>query len=444
MSRKIKKIALISPRKKIKDQNPRLHKMFERNKNSLKLWYAPSLNLLVIAALTPQDIEITLFDEYYEDIDFDQQFDLVGITAMTIQAQRAYEIADIYRAKNIPVVMGGVHATVMPDEALLHADIVFKGEAERTWPQFLQDFENGEAKQIYEDDKQFDLSKSVVPRYELLNYEKFHKVEEFYKFMPVQATRGCPHDCSFCVVSKLLGKKIRKKPVHLVVEDIKRMQSLNYNSVLIFTDDNLFFDRKYAIELLNALIPLKIKYFAQTDIQMANDSEFLELVYKSGCVMVGIGFESVDPHSLESLNKNNWKQKQLQNYEKSIAAIQSHGILVWGAFVIGFNNDTPCTFDSIKNFVVKNKILGQFTLLTPLPGSRIYEEMKSEGRLLRETFWDNSSFWDMTIRHDNIPKELAEQKLEWIHEEAYSEENVQIRHRHMMEIYKKLPPRWAN
>ncbi len=121
MSRKIKKIALISPRKKIKDQNPRLHKMFERNINTLKLWYAPSLNLLVIAALTPNDIEITLFDEYIEEIDFDQQFDLVGITAMTIQAKRAYEIADIYRAKNIPVVMGGVHATVMPEEALTHA-----------------------------------------------------------------------------------------------------------------------------------------------------------------------------------------------------------------------------------------------------------------------------------------------------------------------------------
>ncbi len=442
MKRKLKKIALINPRKNLQEQNPMIHKMFERNKNTIKQWHAHPLSLLIIAANTPHEIEVTLIDEYFEDIDFDLHFDLVGLTAMTHQVNRAYEIADIYRQKKIPVVMGGIHATVMPNEALNHVDSVFLGESELLWPEFLNDFEQGIEKRIYENSVRYDLASNKLPRYELLNQAAFKEDGSYLKFVPVQATRGCPHDCSFCVVSKFYGKKIRKRPVEQVVADIQFIQSLGLDSLIMFTDDNLFVDRKYVKELLKALIPLKIKYVAQSDVNMANDSELLQLAYLSGCMMVLVGFESLETSSLNNINDNNWKLKQVDNYRNVIKTIQSNGIVVLGAFVVGFENDNLDTFVDIRDFVLENHILGQFTILTPLPGSRVFEEFKNRGKLLNETFWDNCSLFHMNFRHNNIKKEEAESKIIWVFDEAYSETNVLNRNMHMMRNYKKLPPRW--
>ncbi len=443
MITKIRKIALINPRKNLQDQNPEVYNMFERNKNTLRPWYAPPMSLLIIASHTPMDIKVIIFDEFIEEIDFNEQFDLVGITAMTQQANRAYEIADIYRKRNIPVVMGGIHATVLPEEALQHVNTVFLGESEKLWPQFLKDFEYGAEKKIYSGEGFFDLSESKVPRYELLNYSKFKENNNYFKLLPVQATRGCPHDCSFCVVSKFYGKKIRKKPVKMVIEDIKSMQDLGFDSQILFTDDNLFVDRKYVKELLTALIPLKIKYIAQSDVKLANDPELLKLAYQSGCLMVLIGFESIEANSLNQINSNNWKMKEVQNYQKAILTIQDNGIVVFGAFVIGFKNDNIITFESIKKFALENKIPGQFTLLTPLPGSRVFDELKQEGRLLNNSFWDKCSFFSMTFNHDHITKKEGEDKLIGIYDNIYSAENVMNRSYHMMQIYKKLPHRWS-
>lgn len=441
MKRKIKKIALICPRKKIHECDPS-YSLFESGKELIKLWYTPPLSLLIIASLTPKDIEITIIDEYIEEIDFNICYDLIGLTAMTQQCNRAYEIASIFKSKGIPVVMGGIHATVCPDEALQHVDAIFRGESERLWPRFLSDFENGIENKIYMDTEPFDLAMSVLPRYDLLNYEKFKNENRYFKFLPINATRGCPHDCNFCVVSQFYGKKIRRKPIEKIVEEIKEIQRLNYDSAFLFVDDNLFCDRKYAKELLNAIIPLKIRYYCQTDVKIADDPELLKLIYRSGCVFVLIGFESIDPQSLKGLNSNSWKFKQLQNYEKAIDIIQSNGLVVYGAFIVGFETDTLATFDSVKNFMLKNNITGQFTFLTPLPGSKIYEQMKLEGRLLNEVFWDKANFFNLTIKHNYLDKEEAERKIISAHEEVHSTENVAIRGRHMMGIYKKLPPRW--
>lgn len=443
MKRKIKKIALICPRRKIDEQDP-LHTLFETGNENLKLWYTPPLSLLIIASLTPREIEITVIDEYIEEIDFNIHYDLVGLTSMTQQSYRAYEIASVFKSKGIPVVMGGIHATVCPDEALQHVDTIFRGESERLWPRFINDFDNGTEQRIYMDTEPFDLSMSVVPRYDLLNYEKFKKETRYFKHLPLNATRGCPHDCSFCVVSKFYGKKIRRKPVAKIVEEIKEIQRLNYESSFLIVDDNLFCDRRYAKELLNALIPLKIKYYCQTDVKIADDPELLDLIYRSGCAFVLIGFESIDPESLKGLNGNSWKFKQLQNYENAIKIIQSHGLVIYGAFIIGFENDTLATFDSVKNFILRNKITGQFTLLTPLPGSKIYEEMKQDGRLINDVFWDKANFYNLVVKHDRLNKEEAEKKIIQVHEEVHSPHNEAIRCRHMMEIYKTLPPRWTN
>jgi radical SAM superfamily enzyme YgiQ (UPF0313 family) len=440
--KKIERIALINPNKSLQEENFKLFEMFKRNETYLKRWFSPPLSLIVIASLTPENIEVTVIDEHFEEIDFDQTYDIVGLTAMSQQAYRAYEIADIFRKKNIPVVMGGIHATIMPEEALKHVDTVFIGESEELWGQFLIDFHAGKVKKRYRNEVHFDLTKSLIPRYDLINYEQFKKYDNCFKFLPIQATRGCPHDCSFCVVSKFYGKKIRKKPIKQVVNEIMYLKKLNYDSLLFFTDDNLFVDRKYSKELLKALIPLKIKYIGLSDVKMADDDELLKLAYLSGCLIIFVGFESIESDALNEVNSNNWKMQQLQNYKEAINKIQNNGIVVFGGFVMGFKNDDLSTFDHVKDFVLEHKIAAQFTLLTPLPGSRVYDQFKSEGRLIQETFWDKCSFFDMTFRHDNMSKEDAENKMIWLHDEVFKEENVMKRNKHMMEIYKKLPPRW--
>jgi radical SAM superfamily enzyme YgiQ (UPF0313 family) len=442
MAGKIKKIALVNPKRLPEAEDPRIYSLFERNQAHLKHWYTPPLSLLIIASHTPKDVEVVLIDEHFDTIDFDEAFDLVGITAMTHQATRAYEIAAAFRLRGVPVAMGGIHASVLPAEALQHVDTVFVGEAEEQWPLFLHDLEAGTPKSLYKADGLFDLARSVTPRYNLVDFGQFAQAGRYFKFLPIQATRGCPHNCSFCVVSEFYGKKPRKKPVTQVVEDIKSLLHL-HRSLFFFVDDNLFVDHVYARQLLKALIPLKIRYFVQTDVNIANDPELLDLAYQSGCLLAFIGFESIQPGSLSEINTHKWKMGQLQHYTTAIRQIQDKGIMVFGAFVLGFANDSLETFGNVRNFVLDNRISAQFTLLTPLPGTRVYKELKSQGRLLQETFWDKCSFLSMTFRHNCITAAEAEAQIVWLYDEVFKEENVAIRNRHMMEIYKKLPPRWG-
>jgi radical SAM superfamily enzyme YgiQ (UPF0313 family) len=227
--------------------------MFRRNSDRLKPWLAPPLNLLTIAALTPPEIEVRVIDEHYENIDFDQEYDIVGLTAMTQQAFRAYEIAAVYRKKNIPVVMGGIHASVLPAETLENVDTVFVGEAEDLWKSFLDDFANGKEKHIYQCEVHYDLGNAPVPRYDLINFDAFRDSDHYFNYIPVQATRGCPHDCSFCVVSKFYGKKIRKKSVAHIVREIEYLKRFNNDSLILFADDNLFVDKRFAKERYKSL-----------------------------------------------------------------------------------------------------------------------------------------------------------------------------------------------
>jgi radical SAM superfamily enzyme YgiQ (UPF0313 family) len=444
MHGKIKKIALINPKRPLKQDNPKTFGLFERNADRLKLWFAPPLSLLTIASLTPQDIEIKIIDEHFEDIDFNAEYDLVGITAMTQQAFRAYEIADAFRRKNRVVVMGGIHASVMPDEALKHVDTVFIGEAEELWQVYLEELGSGDERKIYQKNTLFDMKKSVLPRYELINFERFNSLTSFFKFLPVQASRGCPHDCSFCVTTKFYGKKIRKKEIGQIIEEIKTLKKLSNNTLLLFVDDNLFVDRPFAKSLLRELIPLNIKYIAQSDVKVAEDDELLRLAYLSGCMMIFIGFESLNIQTLSEINANTWKMKQLKNYPLAIKKIQENGIVVFGAFVIGFEKDSISTFSNIRDFVIQNNIPGQFTLLTPLPGSRVYDQFLAEGRLNKEAFWNKCSFFDMTFTHDHLSKENAENEIIKIHDEVFNEENTMKRNFHMIKIYKNLSPRWVS
>ena len=442
MPKEIKKIALINPKRPLQKDNIKIYEMFERNRERLKLWYAPPLSLLTIAALTPLDIEVKIIDEHFEEIDFNVRYDLVGITAMTQQAYRAYEIADKFNHNNTIVVMGGIHASILPYEALDHVHTVFIGEAEELWQTYLEELKSGKERRVYKNDKLFDLKKSKLPKYELINFELFNNLTSYFKFLPVQASRGCPHDCSFCVTTKFYGKKIRKKEIGQIINEIKYLKNYSKNSLLLFVDDNLFVDRIFAKSLLRELVPLKIKYIAQSDVKVAEDNELLQLAYLSGCVMIFIGFESINIKALGEINLNAWKMKQYHNYPEAIKKIQENGIVVFGAFIIGFINDSLSTYENIRDFVIQNNIPGQFTLLTPLPGCRIFEQFKAEGRLINEVFWDKCSFFDMTFKHDNISIEEAEDVIIRLHDEIFNEENSMKRNFHMLKIYKKLPQRW--
>jgi len=443
MPRNIYRIVLINPKRPLRKDNVKTYELFKKNKDRLKLWFAPPLSLLTIASLTPPGIEVKIIDEHFEEIDFNTHYDLVGITAMTQQANRAYEIADRFRQKKIWVAMGGIHASILPDEALNHVDTVFIGEAEELWPVYLLDLISGNQRKIYKSDRLFDLKKSIIPRYELINFESFNNLTSYFKFLPVQASRGCPHDCSFCVTTQFYGKKIRKKEIDQIISEISYLKKFNDNNLLLFVDDNLFVDRTFAKALLRELIPLKIKYIAQSDVKVADDPELLRLAYLSGCMMIFIGFESINIQSLSAINTNSWKMKQLDRYPSAIKRIQENGIVVFGAFVIGFENDDLSTFNNIKEFVIKNFIPGQFTLLTPLPGSRIFNQFKAEGRITDEPFWNKCSFFDMSFNHDKLGKEVAENEIVKIHDVVFNEENTLQRNFHMIKIYKGLSQRWV-
>lgn len=443
MPRKIRKIALINPKTPLQQENPGIFEMFQRNRERLKPWLAPPLNLLTIAALTPDSIEVCVIDEHFESIDFTSEYDLIGITAMTQQAFRAYEIAEIFRNKNVPVVMGGIHASVLPEEALQHADTVFIGEAEELWKVYLDELQEDQERKIYRSNGFLDLRKSPAPKYNLINYNAYKDNDNYFNYIPVQATRGCPHDCVFCAVSKLYGKKIRKKTVDQVVRDIEQIQLHVGDSLILFADDNLFVDKRFSKNLLKALIPLKIKYFAQTDISFAEDEELLSLAYRSGCHIAFIGLESLREESLGEINRNKWKMKQVEKYTRSIRKIQDSGIVAFGAFVIGFQHDDLSTFDEIRDFTVQNHMPGQFTLATPIPGSTLYQELQQEGRLYHDVFWNKCNFYNLVYTHENLTKKEAEDALIRLYEDVFNDENTFKRFFHMKNIYKTLPERWT-
>ncbi|MBN2481039.1 MAG: B12-binding domain-containing radical SAM protein [Bacteroidales bacterium] len=437
----IRKIGLINPTTYTSSEK-HMYDMYKRNISNYKPYLSSPLNLLTIAAHTPHDIDVRIIDENIEPVDFNEDFDLVGITAMSQQAFRAYEIAGQFRNRNIPVVMGGIHATVLPEEAAMHVDTVFVGEAEESWPAYLNDLKTGNEKKTYRNETFFDLDKALIPRYELIPYELFRSKDTCIRLIPVEATRGCPHDCNFCIVPEYYGRSIRKKSVKQIVEEIKYIKKLKYDSLILFVDDNLFAGHQYSKTLLRELIPLKINYIAQTDIGVASDPELLDLAYRSGCVLMLIGFESIDTGNLDGINRNNWKMKQVSKYVEGIKKIQKSGILVFGSFIIGFENDDSKTFEKIRDFVVVNNISAHFTILTALPGCRLYEQMKLENRFFRDVFWDDLSFYALYFKHPKISRESAEKGIVWLYDEVYNDENSMKRYRHMMPFFKELPERW--
>ncbi|HBD08529.1 MAG TPA: B12-binding domain-containing radical SAM protein [Syntrophobacteraceae bacterium] len=332
----------------------------------------PPLGLGYVAAATPPGHEVRVVDEAVESIDFDVQADLVGIGVMTPNSLRGYEIADEFRKRNRLVVIGGIHASMLPEEARQHADVVVIGEAENTWPQLLRDFRGGQLQGVYRAEPYVDLWDSPSPRRDLF---KRHA----YRFpSTVMATRGCPHGCSFCSTSKFFGRKYRKRNPANVAREIASLP----DRLFIFVDDNLCFDREYSLDLLRLIIPLKKRWVCQVTLNIAEDDKLLAAMRKAGCIGVLLGIESINEHNIAFIGKG---INVVTEYREKIRRIHREGIFVQGSFVFGFDNDDIHSFEPVLDFVTSTKLeAANFCILTPLPGTSIFSKFKAEGRLLHK------------------------------------------------------------
>ena len=346
----------------------------------------PPLNLATLAALTPPEHEVAIDDGCLGPVTASQPADLVAITAMTAQAPAAYALADQYRARGTPVVLGGIHPSMCPDEAARHADAVVMGEADRLWPDLVQDFANGKMKSCYHDPEPVDLATIALPRRDLLD------PNGYVIFNSVQTTRGCPFNCNFCSVTTMSGVKYRFRPVEKVVEEVRALDS----RFIYFVDDNIIGVPKRAKELFKAFQPLKLGWASQVTINFARDPELMRLARESGCYGVFIGFETFSNKSIRDAGKG---VNRPDDYLRDIQRIHDAGIKVWGSFIFGFDNDGLEVFRDTLDLIEKSKMeFAQFSLLTPLPGTALFRQFEEEQRIVHRD-WSKYDLGAIVFNH---------------------------------------------
>jgi radical SAM superfamily enzyme YgiQ (UPF0313 family) len=337
------------------------------------------VNLPLLAALTPPGHTMTLVDEAFAPDDINQDVDLVGITVLTELALRAYHIGDTYRQKGVKVVMGGIHPTVLPDEALEHADSVVVGEAEGVWPRLVSDAASGQMQRIYRAGKMTDLKGLPKPRRDLLPGTKY----QGYTRIPigVETSRGCPYDCEFCCIGQTLGQQYRVRPAQEVIAEIESIDSPR----LFFADDALGLNRNVAKKLFTEMIPLRRRWLAQGTVSLAEDLELLSLMKRSGCLGLLIGFESVQKGTQNGVNKI--KNLRIDFYE-AMHRFHGEGFGILGSFVFGFDYENKDVFEQTLEFIMRSRMdVVQLRILTPYPGTRLYKRLLSEGRLFVHDWW---------------------------------------------------------
>jgi radical SAM superfamily enzyme YgiQ (UPF0313 family) len=374
----------------------------ERSKTIASL---PSLGLLTLAGMTPKHHELS----YIEVPDLTAvdplptNFDLVAISSYSAQINEAYDLADQYKKMGIPVVIGGPHVSILPNEAIDHCDAVVIGEGESVWIDVLNDCESGKLKSIYGSlNGKYSLNDAPTPAFELLDISKYNR-------LTVQTSRGCPHRCEFCASSILLVDEYKQKPMHKVLTEIDKIINIWKNPYIEFADDNTFVNKEYWKELLTQLKERKIKWFTETDLSVSQDEQLLELMRESGCAQVLIGFESPNQAALKGVDlRNDWKYNHFAKYKEAIQKIQSHGVTVNGCFVIGLDGHDETIFDQVFEFVKEKELYEvQVTILTPFPGTPLYERLKGQNRLLEPEAWTKCTLFDLNFE----PLKMSQEAL---------------------------------
>jgi radical SAM superfamily enzyme YgiQ (UPF0313 family) len=361
----------------------------ERSKTIASL---PSLSLITLAGIQPEEHEYIYYD--IDDIrtlpELPDDLDLVAISSFSAQIFEAYQLADYYRNIEIPVVMGGLHVTVLPEEALRHADAVVIGEGESCWLEVLRDAQAQSLQKYYRSEDTFSFNDAPVPAYGLLDIQKYNR-------LTIQTSRGCPWHCEFCASSILLTPNYRQKPVEKVLEEVESVKNIWDQPFIEFADDNSFVNKRYWKELLPQLKSYNLRWFTETDLSIYQDEEMLELMRECGCAAVLIGFESAEADSLDGLElRNNWKYRHWSEYQEAIDKIQSHGIRVNGCFVLGLDQQKPNIFEEVLRFVEQSELYDvQITIQTPFPGTSLYERLKREGRLIHPKAWERCTLFDI-------------------------------------------------
>jgi radical SAM superfamily enzyme YgiQ (UPF0313 family) len=359
------------------------------------------LAIPTLISLTEKHHEIKVFDENIEDIDYSWKADIVGISVRTMFANRAYMISETYRQIGVKTVLGGIHPSMCPEEALHYCDSVVIGEAEEVWPRLLQDAEDGHLQRIYNADRFANLKSFPMPTRSLLSQQN-------YLVDIVQTSKGCPFDCEFCSVHAFDGQQIRNRSITQVIEDVQNINrsSTTYKKkhAVIFADDNIIANKKFAKELFLALKPYNLNWSCQASINISQEDELLELMRDSGCGAIFIGFESISDENLSAMHK---RINQRYNYSDAIKKIQSYGILVQSSFIVGYDFDSPTTFAELIEFIQEsNLLMPLINILTPFPGTRLFNRLEKEGRI-RHKDWSHYDSKHVVFRPSKMsPEEL--------------------------------------
>ena len=306
--------------------------------------------------------------------------------------------------------------TALPQEALEHADAVVLGEAEPLWPRVIEDLVLGRLERIYRSNgAMYDLRQAPIPRFGLLDPENYNRI-------PIQTSRGCPHCCEFCAGSRLFGPGYRQKTVDQVLGEIRAVGEIWERPFLEFADDNLFVDRRWGRDLLERLRPLGVRWFAETDISIADDPELLAALRPSGCYQLLIGLESLSRQNLAAIESSGWKADRLDRYVRAVRAIQDAGVTVNTCFIVGLDHDTPAVFDDIRRFVREAEPLEiQVTVLTPFPGTPLFERLRCEGRLDPPPFWHKCTLFDVNYEPSGMSREELRRGLYDLFRDLYNE-----------------------
>ena len=347
--------------------------------NEKPSWLLPPLTLAVLAGLTPPGVEISAWDDRIEDINYDTSTDLAAISVKTHTARRAYQIAAEYRSRDVPVVMGGYHPSLLPEEACQHADAVVVGAAEGLWPQVLDDAGRGGLQRMYSHpENSLPSMDQGLPEHAILAGKRY------LPGVMVETGRGCPRACSFCSAAVVFGSQYRPRPVSAVVREIEARRP----KLVFFVDDNLAADRQHAGELMEAVASLNIRWIGQASLLMARDGELLRLARASGCAGLLVGIESINPESLSQAGKRWSCDGAAAQLTSALAAVRSQGIAVGGSFVLGLDGDTPASLDATLELAIRERLFAAlFNLLAPYPGTRLYEHLLAEGRLHKPEWW---------------------------------------------------------